>query len=113
MTEKRFNFNLILGEDEHKGLIFDNEQVMKTTDVAYLLNELLEENKELKKQVEDLYESDKSLRKFVSNTTLNYNNICIPRRLFDEVLNILKVNKHNDLVEDLNKESINTSTNGC
>lgn len=50
MTEKRFNFNLILGEDEHKGLIFDNEQVMKTTDVAYLLNELLEENEELKKE---------------------------------------------------------------
>lgn len=48
MNEKRFNFNLTLGEDEHKGLIFDNEQVMKTIEVVYLLNELLKENEELK-----------------------------------------------------------------
>lgn len=38
MTVKRFNFNLIFGEDEHKGSIFSNKKVMKTIDVVYLLN---------------------------------------------------------------------------
>ena len=48
----RFDFNLRVGEDEHKGLIFDNGQVMKTINVAYLLNKLSEENEQLKKQIE-------------------------------------------------------------
>ena len=50
----RFDFNLRVGEDEHKGLIFDNGQVMKTINVAYLLNELAEENEQLKSELQKL-----------------------------------------------------------
>ena len=49
----RFDFNLRVGEDEHKGLIFDNGQVMKTINVAYLLNKLSEENEQLKSEIKD------------------------------------------------------------
>ena len=50
----RFDFNLRVGEDEHKGLIFDNGQVMKTINVAYLLNKLAEENEQLKLELKNL-----------------------------------------------------------
>lgn len=49
---ERFDFNLSLGEDEHKGLIFENGQVMKTIDVTYLLNSQDAEIKKLKKENE-------------------------------------------------------------
>lgn len=45
--------------------------------------------------------------------TLNYTGICVPRKLFIEVITVLKDIEHNDLVEDLSKESIDTSANGC
>lgn len=96
-----------VADDNHTGSLLSLDDVIKR------LNKVTVENEQLKQQVEDLYESDKSLRKFASNMTLNYAGICVPRRLFDEVLNILKDMGHNDLVEDLSKESIDTSVNGC
>lgn len=55
MTEnKRFNFNLTFGEDEHKGLIFFNGKIMKTIDVVYLLNKLSNENEQLKERISEL-----------------------------------------------------------
>ena len=85
-----------------------------------LLNELSEENKhlneennELKKQIEDLYETDKSLRKMMSNMTLNYRGVTVHRSLYSEVLKILKENGAEDLCADLEKTSIDTSINGC
>ena len=55
MTVKRFDFNLAFGEDEHKGLIFCNGKILKTTDVVYLLNELWKENMQLKKELGVMY----------------------------------------------------------
>lgn len=114
MTKNRYKLanpnNLF--KDMNIGIIKDNTYMLKLTDVVELLNNLSNENEQLKQQVEDLYESDKSLRKFASNMTLNYTGICVPRRLFIDVITILKDIEHNDLVEDLSKESIDTSANG-
>lgn len=64
MTEnKRFNFNLIFGEDEHKGSIFYNGKIMKTIDVVYLLNKLSNENAELKQELDRIYLRDEKNKK--------------------------------------------------
>lgn len=125
MTENKRYFSIDYDEEYY---IFDStkiskEEVLEKAEYSYdvfgdslMGNEvldLLNENEQLKQQVEDLYESDKSLRKFASNMTLNYTGICVPQRLFVEVITILKDIEHNDLVEDLSKESIDTSANGC
>lgn len=107
--------------DKLNNLSDENEQLKKSIKRQQLSNEecskyieeVAKENKQLKEQVEDLYESDKSLRKFASNMTLNYTGICVPRKLFVKVITILKNIEHNDLVEDLSKESVDTSANGC
>lgn len=65
MTEKRFNFNLTLGEDEHKGLIFDNGKIMKTRDVVYLLNKLLKVNEQLKKSIKRQQLSNEECSKYM------------------------------------------------
>ena len=66
MTEnKRFNFNLTLGVDEHKGLIFDNGKIMKTIDVVYLLNKLSNENEWLKKSIKRQQLSNEECSKYI------------------------------------------------
>lgn len=62
---KRFNFNLIFGEDEHKGTVFDNGKVLKTTDVVYLLNKLSEENEWLKKSIKRQNSSNEECSKYI------------------------------------------------
>lgn len=62
---KRFNFNLIFGEDEHKGTVFDNGKIMKTTDVVYLLNKLSEENEWLKKSRKRQQLSNEECSKYI------------------------------------------------
>lgn len=52
MNGKRFNFNLVFGEDEHKGTIFYNGKTLKTIDVVYLLNELSKENTQLNRDLD-------------------------------------------------------------
>ena len=66
MTEnKRFNYNLTFGEDEHKGLIFDNGKIMKTIDVVYLLNKLSNENEWLKKSRKRQQLSNEECSKYI------------------------------------------------
>ena len=62
---KRFDFNLIFGEDEHKGTVFDNGKVLKTIDVVYLLNELSEENEWLKKSIKRQQSSNEECSKYI------------------------------------------------
>lgn len=120
MTEKRYSYFkseftglYVISDEKHKETFSGIDEEYNCSRVVRKLNILTDENEQLKQQVKDLYESDKSLRKFASNMTLNYTGICVPRRLFIEVISILKDIEHNDLVEDLSKESIDTSTNGC
>lgn len=65
MIKKRFDFNLTVGEDEHKGLVFDNGKILKTTDVVYLLNELSNENNWLKKSVKRQQLSNEECSKYI------------------------------------------------
>lgn len=62
---KRFDFNLIFGEDEHKGSIFFNGKIMKTIDVVYLLNKLSEENEWLKKSRKRQQLSNEECSKYI------------------------------------------------
>lgn len=102
--------------------VWDNEKqdALNVFEMIDLLNEgnneneqLKKENKELKQQVEDLYENDKSLREMMSNMTHNFQGISVKEELFNEVLKILKEIKADDLYDDLYKTSINTGVNGC
>lgn len=104
--------NNLSDKNEHLKKSIKRQQ-LSNEECSKYIEEVAKENKQLKEQVEDLYECDKSLRKFASNMTLNYTGVCIPRRLFVEIITTLKDIEHNDLVEDLNKESIDTSANGC
>lgn len=65
MTVKRFDFNLIFGEDEHKGTVFDNGKIMKTIDVMYLLNKLSNENEWLKKSIKRQQSSNEECSKYI------------------------------------------------
>lgn len=62
---KRFDFNLIFGEDEHKGTVFDNGKIMKTIDVVYLLNKLSDENEWLKKSIKRQQLSNEECSKYI------------------------------------------------
>lgn len=62
---KRFDFNLIFGEDEHKGSIFFNGKIMKTIDVVYLLNKLSNENEWLKKSRKRQQLSNEECSKYI------------------------------------------------
>lgn len=62
---KRFDFNLIFGEDEHKGTVFDNGKIMKTIDVVYLLNKLSNENEWLKKSRKRQQLSNEECSKYI------------------------------------------------
>lgn len=77
------------------------------------LNELHEENKKLKQQVEELYENDKSLRKMMGNMTHHFQGVSVKEDLFNEVLKVLKEIEADDLYDDLYKTSIDTGVNGC
>ena len=116
MTEKRFKWDVC----SYDPMFYDNGGVIDYDDVVDILNQLNDENeqlkkenKELKEQIEELYESDRALRKMMNNMTCNGNGICVPRRLFEEILTVLKDVEHTDLIDDLSKESIDTSINGC
>lgn len=100
--------------EENKELKYKyDEQSNEKMGLEESIEELLKENKELKKQIEDLYENDKSLRKMMSGMSLNYQGITVHRSLYSEVLKILKENGAEDLYADLEKTSIDTLINGC
>ncbi len=74
MRVKRFNFNLIFGEDEHKGLIFFDEKVMKTIDVVYLLNrqeELIDYLQLENQHMKDVLELNELLKKSIKRQQLS------------------------------------------
>lgn len=66
MTEnKRFNFNIMFGEDEYTGTVFENGKILKTTDVVYLLNEIWNENEQLKKSIKRQQSSNEECSKYI------------------------------------------------
>lgn len=74
MNGKRFDFMLIFGEDEHKGLIFSDEKVMKTIDVVYLLNkqeELIDYLQAENQHMRDVLELNELLKKSIKRQQLS------------------------------------------
>lgn len=66
MTEnKRFNFNIMFGEDEYTGTVFENGKILKTPDVVYLLNKLSKENEWLKKSIKRQQSSNEECSKYI------------------------------------------------
>ena len=86
MTVKRFDFNLAIGEDEHKGLIFCNGKILKTTDVVYLLNELWKENVQLNREFDRIYEIIKQQKGLISEQAIQLDYLQAENQHMKEVL---------------------------
>ena len=86
MTVKRFDFNLVIGEDEHKGLIFCNGKILKTTDVVYLLNELWKENVQLNREFDRIYEIIKQQKGLISEQAIQLDYLQAENQHMKEVL---------------------------
>lgn len=116
MTEKPFTFHIseydevvITKENDGREFFIGNEEDINMDYIIGLVDLLNEQHE----TIQDLYESDKSLRKMCSNVTHNWTGICVKRKLFEETLKTLKELGCEDLADDLSKTSIVTGVNGC
>jgi soluble P-type ATPase len=115
MTEKRFKLNRVeqVGSTLINITYDDGKTLFNLGDACEVLNEQHETIQQLNDRIEDLYESDRALRKMCSNATHNWTGICVKRELFEETLKTLKELGCEDLADDLSKTSIVTGINGC
>lgn len=90
MTGKLFDFNLTLGEDEHKGLVFYKGKILKTTDVVYLLNELKEENEWLKKSIKRQQSSNEECSKYIKEVAKENEQLKSTNMEMEDYLGILE-----------------------
>ena len=109
MTEKRFENRLNKNNVKFNTLnpVWDNEKedALNVFEMMELLNTQHE-------RIQELYDSDKSLRKLCSNMTHNWSGISVNRRLFLETVKTLRRLGCDNIADDLEKTSIDTSVNG-
>ena len=113
MVEKRYWTSADESIWDSNSLIWENKKELSIIEVVKLLDEQHETIQQLNDRIEDLYESDRALRKMCSNATHNWTGICVKRELFEETLKTLKELGCEDLADDLSKTSIVTGINGC